>query len=196
MSSGLSLKGSFLSLFVFRSVRHTSEGLITTRECHQSRIWLYRGSQRFNLGVLSIMRVVHFLLRYITMVTYAADQICSGVDERWTGTKSHYTLSSPGKKSQCPEDSSYIGLQRFFQIFFFIIFTPLMSINQKYEFLEATLFYIWLINCFVLFFPAVNCKQFPNILLSIYASPAGCLCVFVLVALKFTRFKLCFLHAL
>lgn len=100
------------------------------------------------------------------------------------------------KKSQCPEDSSYIGLQRFFQIFFFIIFTPLMSINQKYEFLEATLFYIWLINCFVLFFPAVNCKQFPNILLSIYASPAGCLCVFVLVALKFTRFKLCFLHAL
>lgn len=97
MSSGLSLKGSFLSLFVFRSVRHTSEGLITTRECHQSRIWLYRGSHRFNRGVLSIMRVVHFLLRYITMVTYAADQICSGVDERCQ--KSLYTVLSRKKKS-------------------------------------------------------------------------------------------------
>lgn len=35
-----------------------------------------------------------------------------------------------------------------------------MSINKKYEFLEATLFYIWLINCFILFFQLLTANNF------------------------------------
>lgn len=35
-----------------------------------------------------------------------------------------------------------------------------MSTNKKYEFLEATLFYIWLTNCFVLFFQLLTANNF------------------------------------